>query len=464
MVGNKELRVRGHYMKEICLIIDTISYMVEASLWLQVFLKLFQRKYKKRTYYIAAFLIMFFFFMAKQFVVFTVNGDAFERVFNTLYLPCYIIMVLFIARKLFQCSVPERLIAVSILFLFSMVTDILALVFGMLFFNCSMEVIHNFGLANSLCTIIGRIFMILFFMIIFSGDRIHFFDKVVKTKDVIIALVPNCMITLVYFILMHNLYVVNNDYSIVYFLVMINVVCFLFSFWYLFRIARERRSVIYESNARKQMVDYEIALCEEIEQQERTYKKLCDDLIAHYVVLDVRYKEKNYIAMEHYLTEIIHKLQENKDSMPIYLLGNHKIEILLREYKKVAEMKDIHFTTHIGIQDFQMREEDIYAVLSTMIKNAIAVTEKERIQNRYVKVRIDYSTDGYYILCQNSQVKQPMVRDDCYIVSHYESENCGYGIRNIKEVAEKYNGNLKFSFQQGCFGIYAYIRPSGKVY
>lgn len=451
-------------MKMICLMMDTISYMVEAFLWIQVFLKLFQRKYKKHFYYILAFLIMFSFFMTKQFVVFAVNSYTVGKLFNTLYLPCYILLILFITKKLFQCSLAERLVAISALLLFSMVTDILALGFGMLFFSCSMDVIQNFGIANSICTVVGRILMILFFMVIFSGNRIRFFDKVVKTKDVIIALVPNCIITLVYFILMRNLYVVNNDCSVVYFIVMINIVCFLFSFWYLFRIARERRSVIYESNSRKQMIDYEITLYDEIEQKEKVYKKLCDDLIAHYVVLDVRYKEKNYIAMEHYLGEIIRKLQENKDALPVYLLENHKVEILLREYQKVAELKDIHFTSHIGIQNFEMSEEDICAVLSTMIKNAIAVTEKERIQNRYVKVTVDYSTDGYYILCENSQTRQPMVKDDCYVVSHNEKEDYGYGIRIIKEIAEKYNGNLKFAFQRGCFGIYAYIRPSGKVY
>lgn len=124
--------------------------------------------------------------------------------------------------------------------------------------------------------------------------------------------------------------------------------------------------------------------------------------------------------------------------------GNKALDIVLMEKALYCKKHGISWTcmadaTRLGM----MRVEDIYAMFGNALENAIhAVMELEEVMKRVVSVKIISQNSILVIQIQNYYKGKLEFENGLPVTTKKNKRDHGYGMKNIRYTAEKYNGTI----------------------
>lgn len=238
-------------------------------------------------------------------------------------------------------------------------------------------------------------------------------------------------------------YYESADSSILAVLVQIYCVTFLYLQAELFKQSEMKEELnLMEQLWYQQKKQYEIA-----KEQMQLIDRKCHDL--KYQVAAMRHIE-NPAEREKNLTEL-------EKSIRIYdaivKTGNEILDTLLSEKSLICEAREI--TMHCVIDgeklDF-MNPVDIYALFGNAIDNAIECVKKfKEHEKRFIDVCVMEKQHFLYIRISNPISETLEYEGDLPKTTKMNKQYHGLGLKSIRHIATKYNGDITVEVEMNCF-------------
>lgn len=195
-----------------------------------------------------------------------------------------------------------------------------------------------------------------------------------------------------------------------------------------------------ESNEHQMKLEYEY-LNEIITRQTISAKEMHDLKNQLYAIRDaIKNDDTKGLEMIDGICKTVNSAQEIKYTT------NSAINALINSKKKLMDEKKIKLNCDINVLNFDfMASLDACALLGNLLDNAIEALDKEENKNVILKM-IEH---GNYLSIQISNDSSKLNEN---LATTKKNKNAhGYGLRNVKEIVEKYQGNLQIKQTDGKF-------------
>ena len=134
--------------------------------------------------------------------------------------------------------------------------------------------------------------------------------------------------------------------------------------------------------------------------------------------------------------------------------GNDIIDSIINCKEAEANEKCIQFEYSIDLSDtLNIEPIDICAILANQIDNAIEACEKiDNADNRRISINIFRKESFAFFTVKNTVSEDPFNKKHELITTKNNDKGLhGFGLRIIRETAEKYNGTANNRYEDGCF-------------
>lgn len=198
-----------------------------------------------------------------------------------------------------------------------------------------------------------------------------------------------------------------------------------------------------------QVEDMKRHICE-VEGLYRDIRGLRHDMGNHIMTLEHLYQSGEHEEAGKYAAHLKAELKKNGMDMKS---GNPVTDVILTEKYREAKQKGIRF----AYEEFRYPQEtrinafDVSVILNNALSNAIEAASL--CEEPFVKIRSYRQKNAYMIEIKNNDQRQPEmdVGSGLPVTSKAEKQGHGYGLINIRRVAQKYQGDLDVRQEGNCF-------------
>lgn len=220
--------------------------------------------------------------------------------------------------------------------------------------------------------------------------------------------------------------------------------------------------VVYQRIKERQKEEKENAVLEEqmehiknhIGEVERLYRDirgLKHDMGNHITVLENLFMKNEKQELEKYLSELKMKWNESVINMKT---GNPVTDVILLQKQKEAEEKgitfdcDFHYPSETKVEAF-----DVSVILNNALENALKGTEG--CSNSYVDVISYRKKNAFMIEISNNIGETIELNEETGLPGSTKpnSQNHGFGLANIRKVAQKYYGDIDIEQKDHVFKL-----------
>lgn len=179
--------------------------------------------------------------------------------------------------------------------------------------------------------------------------------------------------------------------------------------------------------------------------------RLYHDLNNHLDILYQMMRSERLDEASAYISQISEPM---KELMLKSFTGNDIIDVILSSKKQKAEQlgitvsMDVEFPSHTGI-----RTNDVCTILGNLMDNAIEGSKDT--ENAEICLKICRIHQFIVIQISNTISRQPLIdeRTGRLITSKEDKTGHGWGMQSVKAALEKYNGTMKYQFNETEFKI-----------
>lgn len=175
------------------------------------------------------------------------------------------------------------------------------------------------------------------------------------------------------------------------------------------------------------------------------------DMQAHLIVLQYYLKAENYDKARAYLDGMM--TNQKLWSPPVTDVGNEMVNAVI-QYALKKSKKPIEFQ-HRGLlpEEMDVEDMDLCTVFSNLLSNSVEACE--RLEHTIGRIVLEIHTEGknLLIIVENPIEKTVQKESLGKETSKKDKKNHGYGIRNVRAVAQKYNGKMEFDITESLFRV-----------
>lgn len=200
-------------------------------------------------------------------------------------------------------------------------------------------------------------------------------------------------------------------------------------------------------SAQIESTEKHIAQVESLYQNIRSIKH---DMTNHILTLEGLYAGGQREEAEAYGAELKNLLSEMTGEIKS---GNPVTDVILQEQKKEAEKRNIRFRTDFYYpKGSRINAFDISVILNNALQNAMENTNGDE---PYISVHSYHRDNAYMIEICNSFTGdlQWDTENELPVTTKRKADGHGYGLANIRRVAEKYSGDIAIDVKNGAFCI-----------
>ncbi len=154
---------------------------------------------------------------------------------------------------------------------------------------------------------------------------------------------------------------------------------------------------------------------------------------------------KNDDTITNYINSVIGEFGINN---PIDYCNNPLVNVITHRYKSLCDNSNISFNIDIrGTQIDFMSAPDITALLDNLLENAVEATSKA--YNKFIDFTIAVRQNEFLVISITNSVKSKVKILHNNIVSSKKEQGVhGVGLKSIKRVVNKYNGEITMNFSE----------------
>ncbi len=224
---------------------------------------------------------------------------------------------------------------------------------------------------------------------------------------------------------------------------LINVLCCFIGLFYIFEM-------FYSNNIKNQM-----KIIEEIQKKESNQYKISKETIDMINIKchDFRHQIREFGDNQKIDNEAINnlnKLIRIYDST--YHTENEALNIILNEKTLLCNNKNIRFTCIVDGNALNFIEnEDIYSLFGNLIDNSIEAVNQLDDNEKIISLKIKQVGNIVSISIKNGYKGKIQMENNLPLSKKEDNIHHGFGMKSIKMVCEKYNGNLRLNIENNIF-------------
>lgn len=184
-----------------------------------------------------------------------------------------------------------------------------------------------------------------------------------------------------------------------------------------------------------------------VRQVERLYndiRSLKHDMANHIMTLEHLWEQEEYFQAKEYAVQLKEALH---DATAEIKSGNPVTDVLIAEYEEKAKQKKIMFQSTFFYPDTgKMDAFDMSILLNNAFDNALRAAEGYKASHGSAKITLSsYRNQNAYLICMENSFADKLERNGdtgLPATSKDNGQEHGYGLLNMKRVAEKYYGDI----------------------
>lgn len=192
----------------------------------------------------------------------------------------------------------------------------------------------------------------------------------------------------------------------------------------------------------------------EVEKHQQAVRVIRHDLKNQLIALKVYINKASYGRAEDEIDIILDKVKSTEEKQ---FTANHVVNVLLNEKCETAKEKDIEFRVTVKIpEELNIEDREIVVLLGNLLDNCIEACEKVE-GKRSITFDMQYVNGAAIIHAVNTtdgKVFNLQTRKD-------RSFEHGIGMRSMRSVAERYQGNLDLKIEDQMFVTDIILRDMG---
>lgn len=286
------------------------------------------------------------------------------------------------------------------------------------------------------------IYLIAFIILYFSKIRIA------KNTKNIVLFILSCITLLITFILSQAIRewnIITRSYTALSALLCILLI---FSYPYAFKNVVQQRKLIEEKQTLERLLEQQ-ASHNEMYLETREFLRVQLHDLKHQ--LDYLSRIDNKDDFDNYIKEI-------KNNLLIYdsfaKTGNNVIDVVLTQKSLFCASKNIRFTYMVDAEPLSIfSNNDLASLFGNIIDNAIEASMKVKDDFRLIKLNV-YTNNNILIISQSNYTNViPEFVSDLPKTTKINTLAHGYGLKSIKYICHKYNGQMNIEFEDNKFRI-----------
>ncbi|MDD6122691.1 MAG: GHKL domain-containing protein, partial [Solobacterium sp.] len=128
--------------------------------------------------------------------------------------------------------------------------------------------------------------------------------------------------------------------------------------------------------------------------------------------------------------------------------NNDIVDALLNSKYYLCHSRNIVIQFKVdNLSNIPFTNDELIVILSNALDNAIEAASK--CDNPFIKLKIE--NNKLFVISIINSSKEVIIKANRIIKSH--SPEHGYGLGNIKNIVDKYQGNLALDYRDGCFQL-----------
>ena len=180
-------------------------------------------------------------------------------------------------------------------------------------------------------------------------------------------------------------------------------------------------------------------------------RRVKHDMQAHMIVLYYYLEEERLDKAKTYLKSFMDN--QTFSAIPLADVGHDMINaIICASLKRSKEPIEFRHTG-IFLRGLEIEDMDLCTLFSNLFSNSVEACEKLVYTPRCINLEIGQCARALSIMIENpieGAVDKALLGKS---TTKEDKESHGFGIRNIKSVVEKYNGNIEFETTEDMFRV-----------
>lgn len=203
------------------------------------------------------------------------------------------------------------------------------------------------------------------------------------------------------------------------------------------------------------MLSYQKSYYEEIEKNQQTVRKLRHDMKNHLNIIGMLIADEKTPEAKNYLTELNQEFAVTAKSY----CSNEVVNAVLNSKEQSAAEAQIRCEFQIDLaEDPQMEDIDLCALLSNTLDNAIEACQKiPEASERFLSVKARCQKGFFSYKVVNSKANEVTEENGCFVTSKKDAGLHGIGLKNVKQIAAKYEGYVEVSYDEHSFTVVVMI-------
>lgn len=210
-------------------------------------------------------------------------------------------------------------------------------------------------------------------------------------------------------------------------------------------VQRENRYLISRDNMNEKMYL-------EMQEANEKNKELVHDIKNYLSILSQYEQEKDWEKLHEYIEELTHQFVMN--DIPIWS-GNKVLDFLLYQKKVEAENNGINFQIHtFSLVELPFTTSEICSLFGNLLDNAIEACKSMSETEKWIEFKMNKRENLLFIKVNNSIKERPVIENGKWISSKSNKNMHGYGMKCVKRIVDKYEGELGYQADETTFQIY----------
>lgn len=191
-----------------------------------------------------------------------------------------------------------------------------------------------------------------------------------------------------------------------------------------------------------------------LEKREYETKKFRHDITNHILILNDLCKKGEIKKAEQYIEKVWGKINEVTVSITV----NHGIiDAILNQYASICLNEGISLKVEGRMPEkCKIDAFDLCTVFSNLLTNAIEAGREST--KKQIKLEIRYDSDTIYLYVENYYVGEQKIKNGIIVSQKNDKNRHGYGLINIQECVEKYNGIFEYQIERERFIVMIAMR------
>lgn len=221
---------------------------------------------------------------------------------------------------------------------------------------------------------------------------------------------------------------------------------FLSILYLVFRIFR----LVYMQNMILQKLNDQLVYATQKEKSDETLRSFRHDFKNHSLVLNAMLESGNMTGAKAYLTDLT---EEINGVMPKFSTGNEVVNSLLSIKSSAAAKDNIKISIEGSIPPQGIAPKDMCIIVGNLLDNAIEACRKlPKTVDRRITIQTGMEGNLLFISIRNpSSGSGTISADGLPKTTKSNSRVHGIGLKNVREIAKKYNGKLNVSTENSYF-------------